>query len=59
MTDSASDYPHDLAVTQDIRIVPLSIRFGDEEILDDRTHDSEAFWRRLHLTSELSETSEA
>ena len=56
ITDSASDYPEELAAARNIRIVPLSVRFGDEEILDDRSHDDEAFWRRLHLSSELPET---
>lgn len=37
-----------------IRVVPMTVRFGDERFEDEDPH---AFWRRLHLSSDLPETS--
>jgi fatty acid-binding protein DegV len=34
VTDSASDIPQSLADANNISIVPLSFRFGDEEFID-------------------------
>ena len=56
VTDSACDLPADLVAEHRIEVVPLSIRFGDEE-LEDRTELSvEAFYERLASSSVLPET---
>ena len=34
VTDSASDLPNDVVTRLGVQIVPLSIRFGDEEFVD-------------------------
>lgn len=56
VTDSACDLTEDLAAANAITIVPLTIRFGDEE-LSDRTELTPAeFWRRCKDASALPET---
>jgi len=57
IVDSAADIPPAHADALDIRTIPLMVRFGDETIPDGPTDDPQAFWRRLHLSSELPETS--
>ncbi|MTA71517.1 MAG: DegV family protein, partial [Actinobacteria bacterium] len=37
VTDSACDLPQDMADALGIRIVPLSVRFGDTEYIDRET----------------------
>jgi DegV family protein with EDD domain len=56
VTDSSTDLPADLAEQHRIAVVPLSIRFGDDEFVDriDLTHDE--FWVKLSSSAHLPET---
>jgi len=56
VTDSACDLPNDLAVELDIDIVPLTIRFGDEEFVDRRDLSPKQFWARCATSPVLPET---
>jgi DegV family protein with EDD domain len=57
VTDSACDLSDRLAETLRIEIVPLSIRFGDEELVDREQLTPEQFWDRLRSSPVLPETS--
>jgi DegV family protein with EDD domain len=57
VTDSACDLPDDLATRFGIEIVPLTIRFGEEELVDRRELSTDEFWRRLQESPVLPETS--
>lgn len=57
VTDSACDLTDQLATDNGIVIVPLSIRFGDEELVDRRDLDAEEFWKRCASSPTLPETS--
>jgi len=57
VTDSASDLAPDLAERHDITVVPLTIRFGDEEFLDRRDLTPDEFWSRCATSPVLPETS--
>lgn len=57
VTDSACDLPENLVDALGIEVVPLSIRFGDEELVDREQLTPDEFWDRLRTTSELPETS--
>src|SRR4029079_2175913 len=46
VTDSSCDLPNDLAVELGIDIVPLTIRFGDDEFVDRRDLSPKEFWAR-------------
>ena len=56
VTDSACDVPQDVCDALGVTVVPLTIRFGDEEFVDRKELDSKAFWRKLASTSALPET---
>jgi DegV family protein with EDD domain len=56
VTDSASDLAPDLAEQHDIRVVPLTIRFGDTEFLDRRDLTPDEFWSRCASSPVLPET---
>jgi DegV family protein with EDD domain len=56
VTDSASDLAPDVAERHDITVVPLTIRFGDTELLDRRDLTPEQFWSRCASSSVLPET---
>ncbi len=56
MTDSACDLPADVAEEAGIEIVPLSIRFGDEEFIDREELSVAEFWNRCVNMSTLPET---
>jgi fatty acid kinase fatty acid binding subunit len=56
VTDSACDLPPELAERYGIIVVPLTIRFGDEELLDRRDLSPEEFWRRCRTTAQLPST---
>lgn len=47
VTDSAADLSPELAAEHKIRVVPLSIRFGDEEFTDGVELSSEQFYARM------------
>jgi DegV family protein with EDD domain len=57
VTDSACDLTDQLATNNGIVIVPLSIRFGDEELVDRRDLNAEEFWKRCASSPTLPETS--
>lgn len=56
VTDSASDIPQSLADANNISIVPLSFRFGDEEFIDRQQLTVAQFWERCGLSAVLPET---
>lgn len=56
VTDSASDLPADIAEELGIEIVPLSIRFGDEELIDREELTVAEFWTRCVNSDTLPET---
>ncbi len=56
VTDSACDLSDQLAGDAGITVVPLTIRFGDEELLDRRDLSPTEFWARCKASSTLPET---
>jgi DegV family protein with EDD domain len=56
VTDSSCDLPDAVAAEHGIRIVPLTIRFGDEEFLDREELSTSEFWRRCASSATLPET---
>ena len=56
VTDSACDLPEDVAQQLGIEIVPLTIRFGDEEFVDRRDLSPTEFWSRCAASPLLPET---
>lgn len=56
VTDSACDLPQALVDELGIEIVPLTIRFGSEELVDREELSNEEFWRRLTTSDVLPET---
>ena len=56
VTDSSCDLPNDLAVELGIEIVPLTIRFGDDEFVDRRDLSPKEFWARCATSPVLPET---
>jgi DegV family protein with EDD domain len=57
VTDSACDLALSTAEEQGIRVVPLNIRFGEEEFVDREQLSPKEFWDRLKTTKDLPETS--
>ncbi len=57
VTDSACDLPDDLIERDGIEVVPLTIRFGNEELIDRKELSTDEFWRRLADSDVLPETS--
>ena len=56
VTDSSCDLPQDVVDAHGITIVPLTIRFGDEELTDRVELDSDEFYRRMASFDGLPET---
>jgi len=56
VTDSACDLSAEEAAAHGIVVVPLSIRFGDEEFVDGRDLSTEEFWARCKASDVLPET---
>jgi DegV family protein with EDD domain len=56
VTDSACDLPQELCDQYDIEIVPLHIRFGEQEYVDRVELSTDEFWRKLGQSSVLPET---
>ena len=56
VTDSSCDLPSDEIARHRVTIVPLTIRFGDEEFVDGVDLSVEEFWQRLEHTGVLPET---
>lgn len=56
VADSSCDLPDDVLAAHRIEIVPLTIRFGDEELVDREQLSIDEFWRRLTTGKDLPET---
>ena len=56
VTDSACDLPGPLIEALGIEIVPLTIRFGDQEFVDRVELSADEFWDRLEHSDTLPET---
>ena len=56
VTDSSCDLPADLAAELDISVVPLTIRFGDDEFVDRDELSTAEFWTRCVNSDTLPET---
>ncbi len=56
VTDSSCDLPQEIADELGIVIVPLSIRFGDEELIDREELTVAEFWSRCAESDTLPET---
>lgn len=56
VTDSASDLSLTVAEEQQIRVVPLTVRFGENELVDREELTPTQFWARCASSSVLPET---
>jgi len=56
VTDSSCDLPDEILESHRITLVPLTIRFGDEEFVDREDLTVDEFWTRLTTTDGLPET---
>ena len=56
ITDSACDLPDSVVHSLGIEIVPLFIRFGEDELIDREQLNTAQFWQRCSLESELPST---
>ncbi len=56
VTDSSCDLPQAMADALRIRIVPLSVRFGDTEYIDRTTITATEFWSKCAASATLPET---
>ncbi len=56
VTDSSADLSPEVAADHHIEVVPLTIRFGDEEFVDRRDLTAEAFWERMARSESLPTT---
>jgi len=56
VTDSSCDLPSALVDAHGISVVPLTIRFGDEEFVDQVELSTDAFWEKVAASSTLPET---
>ena len=56
VTDSSCDLPQAMADALGIRIVPLSVRFGDTEYIDRTTITATEFWSLCAASATLPET---
>ena len=58
VADSACDLPLELAAQHGIEIVPLTLRFGDQEFVDQRDLTPTEFWARCAASPTLPETAQ-
>lgn len=56
VTDSSCDLPDEAVTAHQITVVPLSIRFGDEEFIDRVQLTTSEFWQRCAAHETLPET---
>lgn len=56
VTDTASDLPPELAAQHGVDLVPLTVRFGAEELVDRRDLTPAEFWARVATSPVLPET---
>ena len=57
VTDSACDLPQDVVDKHGIEVVPLTIRFGDDEFVDRVELGTDEFWARVAESPTLPQTS--
>lgn len=58
ITDSSSDIPQETARKWDIDVIPLTVRFGDDEYRDGVTISNRQFYEKLIETDEIPKTSQ-
>ena len=58
VTDSTCDLPLDLADELDLRIVPMSVAFGDDTFISKVTIDTDAFYERMRTATRPPTTSQ-
>ncbi|MCR4648183.1 MAG: DegV family protein [Lachnospiraceae bacterium] len=58
IADSASDVSQETAKEWGISIIPLKIRFGEEEFLDGKTISNQTFYEKLTESGEFPKTSQ-
>ena len=56
VSDTASDLPPETAVEHGVELVPLTVRFGADELVDRQDLTPADFWSRLATSSVLPET---
>ena len=56
VTDSACDLSREMAAQHGVEVVPLTVRFGEEEFVDRRDLSPEQFWAKLAVSPVLPET---
>jgi DegV family protein with EDD domain len=56
VTDSSCDLPDDLLARHRVALVPLTIRFGEEDLVDREGLNVDDFWTRLGSGSDLPQT---
>jgi DegV family protein with EDD domain len=56
VTDSSCDLPLEVVERHRISVVPLTIRFGDEEFVDGVELSADGFWDRIAAAEDLPET---
>ncbi len=56
VTDSSCDLPDEILESHRITVVPLTIRFGDDDFVDRQELSVDDFWARLTTSEELPET---
>ena len=56
ITDSACDLPDSVVQSLGIEVVPLFIRFGDDELVDREQLTTTQFWERCSVESDLPST---
>ena len=56
VTDSACDLPAATLLEYGVTVVPLKIRFGDEEFVDREELTAAEFWARCSASAELPAT---
>jgi DegV family protein with EDD domain len=56
ITDSACDLPDSVVQSLGIEVVPLFIRFGDDELVDREQLTTAQFWQRCSVEAELPST---
>lgn len=56
VTDSACDLPPEVAAEHGVTVIPLSVRFGSDEVTDSTTLSVDEFWSRCAASPSLPET---
>jgi DegV family protein with EDD domain len=56
VTDSACDLTPEMADAAEVQVVPLSIRFGSDELIDRQQLSSKEFWDRVIAGPDMPET---